>query len=81
MDHVTDHDLQRFQAARGDPAFNTLWEALAILVALRLWRTAGHSSSVMEIRSANLPSPQSIIKGSSRDPNLQLLFGELSLDQ
>eukprot|EP00969_Alexandrium_andersonii_P348346 15403504-Alexandrium_andersonii.AAC.1 len=29
--------LERFRARAGDPAFNTLWEALAILVALRVW--------------------------------------------
>eukprot|EP00969_Alexandrium_andersonii_P076282 3363107-Alexandrium_andersonii.AAC.1 len=32
-------DLDRYQGLRGDPAFNTLWEALAVLISLRVWRT------------------------------------------
>ena len=36
-DQLHEEDLRRFQARRGDPAFNTLWEAMAILVALRCW--------------------------------------------
>eukprot|EP00969_Alexandrium_andersonii_P180102 7960291-Alexandrium_andersonii.AAC.1 len=34
---LTRPDLDRFQARAGDPACNTLWEALAILIALRVW--------------------------------------------
>eukprot|EP00969_Alexandrium_andersonii_P257758 11396276-Alexandrium_andersonii.AAC.1 len=30
-------DLDRFQACVGDPAFNTLREALAVLIAFRVW--------------------------------------------
>ena len=80
-DPISSHDVRRFQAAIGDPAFNTLWEALAILVALRLWRTRQHVASTIEIRSDNLPSLLSIIKGTSRDPGLRLILCELSLDQ
>ena len=36
-DQLHEEDLRRFQARRGDPASNTLCEAMAILVALRCW--------------------------------------------
>eukprot|EP00969_Alexandrium_andersonii_P217545 9609593-Alexandrium_andersonii.AAC.1 len=34
---LTRPDLHRFHAVVGDPAHNTLWEALAIIIALRTW--------------------------------------------
>lgn len=35
--HLTKELLEKFRAAVGDPAHNTLWEAVALLVGLRLW--------------------------------------------
>ena len=80
-DAISAHDLKRFQAALGDPAYNTWWEALAMLVALGLWRSSSHVTSTAEIRSNNLPPSLPITKGTSRDPSLRLLLCELSLDQ
>ena len=37
-DTISDEDLRRFQASRGKSDFNTVWEALAVLVSLRAWR-------------------------------------------
>ncbi|MFM7987137.1 MAG: hypothetical protein ACKPKO_48280, partial [Candidatus Fonsibacter sp.] len=46
-------DFQMFKAASGDPAFNIVWGALSILVALRLWRHPEHEGATFEIRSDN----------------------------
>ena len=43
-DQLHEEDLQRFQARMGDPAFNTLREAMAILVALRCWGHFSHTT-------------------------------------
>ena len=80
-DRITDDDLQVFNASRGDPAFNILWEALAILVALRLWRTSQHLGASIEVRSDNLPFLWSLRKGSSKNPHIQIILRELALDE
>eukprot|EP00969_Alexandrium_andersonii_P254921 11269518-Alexandrium_andersonii.AAC.1 len=46
-------DLSRFEAREGDPAFNTLWEALAILIALRVWAHHFTQRAPLGIRSDN----------------------------
>eukprot|EP00969_Alexandrium_andersonii_P107050 4721824-Alexandrium_andersonii.AAC.1 len=38
FDSLRAEDLERYQGLRGDPAFNALWEALAVLISLRVWR-------------------------------------------
>eukprot|EP00969_Alexandrium_andersonii_P203038 8972626-Alexandrium_andersonii.AAC.1 len=39
FDQLHPEDLEKYQALAGHPEFNTLWEALAVLVSLRVWRT------------------------------------------
>jgi len=51
---ITHTDLMRFEAKLGDSYFNTVWEALAILVALRLWRAPGHHDCTCVLRSHNM---------------------------
>eukprot|EP00969_Alexandrium_andersonii_P004536 195423-Alexandrium_andersonii.AAC.1 len=46
-------DLRHFRAATGDPAFNTLWEALAVLVALRQWAPHFTPRTPIGLRSDN----------------------------
>ena len=41
-DVIQDDDLRILKAARADPAFQTTWEALAILVAVRVWLALAH---------------------------------------
>ena len=53
-DEIQEADLRRFRAMRGVSDFNTLWEALAILVAVRIWRTSSHDSMRLEVRSDSL---------------------------
>ena len=53
-DTLTAADCQKFQAVVGDPAFNTLWELLAIVVALRLWRARLGRRAVVRVKSDNI---------------------------
>ena len=41
-DIIQDDDLRILKAARADPAFQTTWEDLAILVAVRIWLALAH---------------------------------------
>jgi hypothetical protein len=69
-DNITDHDTTRFSATTEDPAFNTLWEGLAILVALRLWRNDNTTAVTFQVRSDSLTALSSILRGSSKAPTL-----------
>jgi hypothetical protein len=53
-DVIQDSDLRVLNAVRADPAFQTTWEALAILVAVRLWLQSTHDGIRIEIRSDSL---------------------------
>jgi hypothetical protein len=68
-DNITDHDLTRFSATTGDPAFDALWEGLAILVALRSWRTTNATAVTFQVRSDSLSALSSTLKESSRSPS------------
>ena len=70
--------LRRFQAKVGDSSFNTLWEALAILVAIRLWLPGSHV--LARIRSDSLAALRSIVKLQSASPSLNLIAREIALD-
>ena len=63
-----------------DVDFNTLWEALAILVAIRLWRLSSHNAAVIEVRSDSLGALRSLNKMASPDPNLNTIAREMALD-
>ena len=71
----------RFHASRGDPAFNTLWEALAILVGLRAWKTADRRFARVAIRSDNLGALCSLSKMAAKSPELNVILREISLDE
>ena len=77
---ITHEDLRRFNAKRGVSDFNTLWEALAILIAVRLWRRASHVVAQIEVRSDSLGSLRMLNKLSSPDPSLNVIARELALD-
>jgi hypothetical protein len=80
-DNITVHDTTRFAATTGDPAFNTLWEGLAILVALRLWRNNNTSAVTFRVRSDSLTQLSSILKGSSKSPSLNSIVAVILLDE
>ena len=71
-------DLRRFRAKRGDSGHNTTWEALALLVAIRLWLPG--TSVLARVRSDSLSALRSMVKLSSKSPNLNLVARELALD-
>ena len=75
---LTHWDLRRFQASRGEPKHNTTWEALALLLAIRLWLPGTHV--LARIRSDSLSALRSMVKLSSSSPALNLIARELALD-
>eukprot|EP00969_Alexandrium_andersonii_P151982 6720765-Alexandrium_andersonii.AAC.1 len=54
FDKLHPEDLSKFQAQAGDPQFNVLWEALAVLVSVRVWRTLFTRSAPVSVSSDNL---------------------------
>ena len=77
---ITAYDLRHFNAKTGDPAFNTLWEALAILVALRLWQSKLHVGIRVEVRSDSLAAIRVMFKLASPDKRLNAVAREIALD-
>jgi len=51
FDRITAADLQRLDATLGDSRHPTVWEALAILVGMRVWRDPSHTHSSISVRS------------------------------
>ena len=79
-DQLHEEDLRRFQARRGDPAFNTLWEAMAILVALRCWPPLFTHDAAVTARSDSHGSLSAMAKLFSPSPSLNLVMAEMALD-
>ena len=75
---LTELDLRRFSAKRGDSGHNTTWEALALLVAVRLWLPG--STVLARVRSDSLSALRSVARLASRSPALNLIARELALD-
>ncbi len=79
-DGLHECDLNRFRAKKGDPAFTTIWESLAILVALRIWRPLFSAFDAVSVRSDSHGSLSALSKMSSSTPLLNMLVGEIALD-
>jgi len=75
---LTEEDLRRFRARRGDSKHNTTLEALAIFVGIRLWLPG--TSVLARVRSDSLSALRSMVKLSSRSLDLNLIAHELALD-
>ena len=75
---LTMDDLSRFDAKIGDCSHNTTWEALALLVAIRMW-LPGTSVSA-RVRSDSLSGLRSMVKLSSSSKALNFIARELALD-
>ena len=75
---LTGWDLRRFRAKKGDSKHNTTWEALALLVAIRLWLPG--TSVLARVRSDSLSAFRSMVKLASRSPDLNLIARERALD-
>lgn len=78
---LPDHLLTRFKAQRGDPKYNTLWEGLALLVALRLWLPELGRSSSVRTKSDNMGALFMLAKGKAKSQDLNKLAREYALDQ
>ena len=61
-DRIQQGDVDLFNAKIGDPAFTTLWEALAIAVAIKLWSSRLGPSTTFELRSDSLGALAAIAK-------------------
>ena len=71
-------DLQIFNARIGDSAYNTLWEGLALLVGIRLFRLE-HRGTRVALRSDSLSSLLAISRGAARSRSLNVIVAELAL--
>ena len=78
-DDATSLDERRFGATAGLPDFNTLWEGLAVLVALRAWSERFSDDTPIEVRSDNLPVLFALAKWSAAAPELNTIVQEISL--
>jgi len=74
---LTTVDQRRF-GKKGESKHNTTWEALAILVAIRLWLPGTHV--LARIKSDSLSALRSMVKLSSSSPALSLIAREIALD-
>ncbi len=85
-DEIHDIDLEIMKdkngnkAVRGDHRFLTTWEALALLVAIRAWRTEEHSGAMVNIQSDSLSALSAIAKQSSASTSVSRVLYELALD-
>ena len=78
-DIINIDDCTRFRAKIGDSAFNTLWEALAMLIAIRLWLPENPSLD-LQVRGDNLSALASLLKLKAKDPLLNSVAREIALD-
>ena len=73
--------LNKFKAATGDPAFNTLWEALALLIACRLWLPKCKVQHLgVRVKSDNVGALRMLLTLSSKASNINAVAMELALD-
>jgi hypothetical protein len=78
-DIIQDDDLVRFRAKRGDSAFMTIWEAVAMLVAVRSWLpTLPHMA--LQVRGDSMGALLTALKLKARDPHLNAVAREIALD-
>ena len=71
--------MRRFRARRGESEHMTLWESLAIPVALRAWESV-RTAATVEMRSDWVGALRTAFKLSSSHPGLCSIAQELALD-
>ena len=79
FDSISDEDCIRFRATRGVSDFNTLWEAIAMLVAIRLWMPELPGLD-LRVKSDNLAALSAALKFKAHDPRLNAIAREMALD-
>ena len=78
-DKIQTMDLRKFGAARGDSKFNTLWEALAVLVALKIWHKVLDESTAFKFKTDNVGVMFAHSSKRSRDPKINVILREIAL--
>jgi hypothetical protein len=78
---IQDDDLRVLHAERANPAFQTTWEALAILVAVRLWLKSSHDEIRVEVRSNSRSALSAAGKASSGSKSVRTILCELALGE
>ena len=79
-DEISALDFQRFDAREGDSAFLAVWEAWALLVGMRIWRSSAHRAARIAVRSDSLGALLAAAKGASTGWRLNLILQELALE-
>lgn len=77
---LTTELLDRFGAKAGDPRFNTLWEALALLLACRLWLPSAGSGLQCRINSDNVGALRLLLRLTTKSGHMAEVARELALD-
>ena len=65
---------------RGDSGFNTLWEAVALLIACRLWLGRTIRGFGVRLRSHNVGALRTFFKLAAGSSNLNVVAREVALD-
>ena len=78
-DQIQQGDVNLFNVKIGDPEFTTLWEALAIAVAIKLWTDKLGPSTTFELRSDSLGALSAIAKKASRSAGMNKIIAEIAL--
>lgn len=78
--HLPSELLNKFKASVGDPSFNTLWEAVALLVALRLWLPSTDRRLSTRIKSDNVGALRTLLKLTSPSQAMGVVAREVALD-
>ena len=77
---LTKELLEKFNAAAGDSAHNTLWEAVALLVRLRLWLPRTNKRVVVRVKSDNIGALRTLLKLTSPKDAMGIIAREAALD-
>ena len=72
--------LDKFGAQKGDPGMNTAWEAMALLVALRLWLPKLPRQLTTRIKSDNVGALRMLLNLTSPSGPLSIIAREVALD-
>ena len=78
--HLTPELLMKFGASTGDSGFNTLWEAVALLIACRLWLGRTIRGFGVRLRSDNVGALRTFFKLAAGSSNLNVVAREVALD-
>ena len=74
-------DLERkFKAKKGESKWNTLFEAVALLAAARLWLPSLGYGATVHLKSDNLATIQMVVKGKAKSAELNVVAREFALD-